>query len=393
MADKEDSTSGPDTLDEIFGTFSASISAPIKTEIIIPDGESHFGVKTEALTVDEIKMELETKQRQIRSINEEVLALQTKLSQEVDPIKISSEQNMSLNLLSCEEQDILGSLENPVTLSSDDDEEKSLDEKKNLSDGISLSSDENSTNITGHNWWVNKDRYIYDMTDANNGNVDFLASPSSHEQSLQLTLPVDQLLQHTPPDDQLLQPIPPDDQLLQPTHPDDQLLQPSPPDDQLLQSSPSVDMSCPDPESLVKSSTLVSDKTLVSTELFETAFSKQVNKKHVRFCNVSSDESTDIESEEPIDKQRKKQLSPNLKSRQKIALSKTVNKDGSKSVSACILVSSSLPPQSQDSGVFSENSQQSAKGKGVGKNRSTRSRKVSSEHSPLKLPHLQPSCL
>ena len=130
MADKEDSTSGPDTLDEIFGTFSAPISAPIKTEIIIPDGESHFGVKTEALTVDEIKMELETKQRQIRSINEEVLALQTKLSQEVDPIKISSEQNMSLNLLSCEEQDILGSLENPVTLSSDDDEEKSLDEKK-----------------------------------------------------------------------------------------------------------------------------------------------------------------------------------------------------------------------------------------------------------------------
>ena len=74
-------------------------------------------------------MKLETKQRQIRSINEEVLALQTKLSQEVDPIKISSEQNMSLNLLSCEEQGIMGSLENPVTLSSDD-EEKSLDEEK-----------------------------------------------------------------------------------------------------------------------------------------------------------------------------------------------------------------------------------------------------------------------
>ena len=199
--------------------------------------------------------------------------------------------------------------------------------KKNLSDGISFSSDENSTNITGRNGWVNKDRYIYDMTDANNGNVDFLASPSSHEQSLQLTLPVGQLLQHTPPDDQLFQPIPPDDQLWQPTPPDYQLLQPTPPNDQLLQSSTSVDMSCSAPESLVKSSTLVSDKTLVSTELFETAFSKQVNKKRVRFCNVSSDESTDIESEEPIVKQRKKQFSPNLKSRQKIALTKTVNKD------------------------------------------------------------------
>ena len=357
MADQLVAKSSNESLDDFFGP-DQPFSAHVKTELIIPDEKDDFPIKTEAFSAAELKLEIESKQKQIFSMNKEVLALKTKLNQESDPIETFVEDTMSENLLLGDGQVLLGTFDNPVTLSSDDENEESHDDTVKtppLDDNIPTSIVISSP-TTGHNWWVGQDRYIYDMTDANPGNVgefsENVASPSP-DQSRQFTdlteyIPLDQSQELSPPVDQFMLSSTPGDQFMQSSTQVDQSVHSFP---QVLQSvhSSLVQQVTTAPKSIIKSSPLVSDQGLVSSGLFETTFSKKVNKKRVSFAAKnthiisSSDDSSD-ENEEPIVKHLKKQLSPNVKPSQKIALTKTVNKDGSKSPSAHIAISSSLPP-------------------------------------------------
>ena len=54
-------------------------------------------------------------------MSEEVLVIESIISQDLDPINTSSDTIMSQNLLSSDNQIFVGSSENPVTLSSDEE--------------------------------------------------------------------------------------------------------------------------------------------------------------------------------------------------------------------------------------------------------------------------------
>ena len=127
MADQLVAKSSNESLDDFFGP-DQPFSAHVKTELIIPDEKDDFPIKTEAFSAAELKLEIESKQKQIFSMNKEVLALKTKLNQESDPIEAFVEDTMSENLLLGDGQVLLGTFDNPVTLSSDDENEESHDD-------------------------------------------------------------------------------------------------------------------------------------------------------------------------------------------------------------------------------------------------------------------------
>ena len=136
-------------LRRFFGSDDAS--AYVKAEMIIPDEKN---VKIESLTATDIGHEIFDKKRQILVMSEELAALEErKLSQPVDdPINTSSNSNQSQNLLDgtyVEGQSAFskGTFDDPVELSSDDDRSCFVDEFNSQ-------------------FWVGKDRYIYDLTDA-----------------------------------------------------------------------------------------------------------------------------------------------------------------------------------------------------------------------------------
>ena len=135
-------------LRRFFGSDDAS--AYVKAEMIIPDEKN---VKIESLTATDIEHEIIDKKRQILAMSEELAALEErKLSQPVDdPMNTSSNSNQSQNLLDgyVEDQSTFfkGTFDDPVELSSDDDRSCFVDEFNSQ-------------------FWVGKDRYIYDLTDA-----------------------------------------------------------------------------------------------------------------------------------------------------------------------------------------------------------------------------------
>ena len=245
------------------------------------------------------------------------------------------------------------------------------------SDDEQVSTAENDDEFNSPNWWANKDRYLYNMTDANPGYVENESQVES--QSLLINkscLPVSEV---------------------------ESELQP------LLACSTISEITghenTPSKKSCLKRRRC--DDNTNSSNVFETTFSKIINQKKVSFPGlsvsnphlISSSDSSDCETIEPLMKKMKKDLTPHVQSKQQVALTKTLNKDGSKSLSANIYFSSSVPASShsqdsgifthsQDSGVNSDNSQLfkngSVKKKGRRKNSvSARKKSVQLSKSPL----------
>ena len=323
MEDKQNS-SNADSIEDIFGTdLQISQHLPIKSEVILPDeANDDTPIKVESFSVTEIQQQISDKKKCILAMSEEVFALENKISQEIaDPINTTSDQNVSenissenvvsQNLLLNDNLVILGSLDNPVMISSD---EEILDNQ--------ICSDEAKDSSLDPNWYVDKDRYFCDLTNANPGNFELTDSNISTTQP-------------------------------EPT-----------PESSKIHSNSGVTESSSSSVILANSS---------SAGIFETSFSKQINsQKRVSFADdiqfgnrklvnkrsheMSSSDSSGSEQNEPFLKKLKKQLTPNIRSQQKIALTKTVNKDGSKSLSANISITTSSPRpfQLQDSGIFSE---------------------------------------
>ena len=129
----EGSSITPDSIEGIFGSDeSLSTFKPIKTETIVPHEiaakDATPVIKLETFSVNELKQQLKDKKKIILSMNEEVLVIENIISQDMDPINTHSDQIMSQNLLSSDNQTFFGSSENPVTLSSDEENlEASLD--------------------------------------------------------------------------------------------------------------------------------------------------------------------------------------------------------------------------------------------------------------------------
>ena len=322
-----------------------AVSLPIKQEmdIISKLPACSPSVKLEYMSVSALQQHLLQKKENIAKMNDEVLAIEHKLQDvDVDPINPSNDLNMSENLLLLEpSQHIVsgtfvsslslhGSKENPVTLSSSDDEETTQTQTDDEKTTLTQTDDEETTRTQSETlgWWADKDRYMCDSTDANAGYSEPVDKVCDDGENNREAVGKEISVIVTDGDD-----------------------------------SDHFSFNFPNPAN-VQSEPYLDD--INPETVLETAFSQEINKKKVTFAKniathrvISSDDSCE-DVPEPLMKRMRKSLRPQIKSKQKFALTKTMSKDGSKSLSANISFSSTVPAaspktvssHSQDSGIF-----------------------------------------
>ena len=311
----------------------------VKTEMVLTDDPIH---KTEHLTIEEMKHQIEEKKRLIKAMNEEVTVMENKVSQEIeDPInpnKINPEtENPVLNdqttdsFLNPDYPIHKGSEDNPVTLSSDEEHENVniVDVKDEVI----------------KNCWEGKCRYEEDLTDANPSNCEINSPPkvasSSHRDSdsdisSKFTSSQDKQTRNNK--------------------------EPSLPD----KDSGSSDTE--NSQSLLGSPNRISKTTEKSTlnEEFSEVKTKtnSVKNQTTSTINVSKSSDSSTDSDDALyQKQLLKNLTPKPKMKQKTVMTKTKNKDGSHSVSAHVVLSKPPPPLSQNASVESSPQSSSSKNK------------------------------
>ena len=342
----EEHTLKKDSIDNLFPTDEPAVEfLTVKPEIIIPEDSyndevpdylhhlhespsNENPVKVESLTVPEMHLEINARKQQIIEMNKELAILENRIIDDsMDPINT---QDMSANLLqNTDENDIFGTSENPVTISSDDE---SLVPDEQL--------DEDSASLTGDR------RYFIDMTDAKPSNMimslndfpdspAFASSPSLSHPTIALTKMHQVKIDRTKV---------------------------------LFETAFSKD---------------INNKSVDVNELPEVSLVSRTGSVKRKFISSDTSDSDSSPENDPFQKQFEKSLTPKHKPQQKTILTKTKNVDGSYNSSA--YVSLMLPTQDtllQDSGFLSDQVDdtpvkekmvgEEGKGKGKGKGKSSK---------------------